>query len=173
MHVLDIQDALVEFLQDALKDYLLPSKEGIEKAPKVYDGYLPSKKNERRGEDDSEQDYPFIIVRYIGDEDELSKQNTVIFKILIGTYNNDEQHGWRDTVGLMIRIKTKLKEQQTFGSANLTGTIGSALFENQRKPLWRGLMEVEFEMPQIQRKWSGFEDEYYRNSNEEGNTAGY
>lgn len=153
MHALDILDNLVSFLQTAMKDFLLPTKDGVEKPPTVYDGYLPAKKNVRRGEDDPEQeDYPFIIVRYMGDEDEIYKQNNIAFKIVVGTYSQDEQHGWRDTMGLMIRIKTKLREEQAIGSAMLTGKVSTALFENQSKPMWHGVMEVEFEMPQIQTK---------------------
>ena len=163
MHALDIVDQLVAFLQNAMSDYLLPTKEGVEKPPTVYDGYLPAKKNVRRGEDDPEQeDYPFIIVRYLGDEDELHKQNNIAFKLLVGTYNQDEQHGWRDALGLMIRIKTKLREEQAIGSAMLTGKISTRLFEEQLKPMWHGMMEVEFEMPQIQTKnRSVLDSEFY------------
>lgn len=153
MHALDITDQLVAFLQGAMNDYLLPTKDGVEKPPTVFDGYLPAKKNARRGEDDPEQeDYPFIIVRYLGDEDELQKTNNIAFKFVVGTYNQDEQRGWRDTLGLMIRIKTKLREQQAIGTAILTGKVSTALFEEQAKPMWHGVMEVEFEMPQIQIK---------------------
>ena len=153
MHALDIVDALVVFLQNAMSDYLLPTKDGVEKPPTVYDGYLSAKKNARRGEDNPEhEDYPFIIVRYLGDEDELHQQNTIAFKLLVGTYNQDEQHGWRDTLGLMTRIKTKLREEQVIDSAMLTGKISTGLFEEQLKPMWHGVMEVEFEMPQIQIK---------------------
>lgn len=161
MHALNILDDLVVFLEDALKDMLLQTKAGVEKAPAIFDGYLPPKQNaNKRGQEDTEQeDYPFVIVRYVGDEDDLFKENIISFKFLIGTYSNDEQHGWRDTMSVMIRIKTKLREQQAIGSANLTGTISTALFEEQRKPMWHGMMQVDFDMPQIQRNWSGFEDE--------------
>ncbi|WP_342471636.1 hypothetical protein MHH70_12525 [Metasolibacillus sp. FSL H7-0170] len=153
MHVLSILDDLVTFLQKEMADYILKTKDGIEKAPTVYGGYLPPKVNKRRGEDSPEQeDYPFIIVRYLGDEDRMFDSNQVTYRILVGTYNEDEQNGWRDTIGLMIRVKTKLREEQYIGAASLTGTIESALFENQMKPSWHGVMEVTFDIPQIQQK---------------------
>lgn len=171
MHVLNVVDDLVAFLKDELKDMLLQTKAGDLKSPAVFDGYLPPKQS-KRGEDTEQEDYPFVIVRYLGDEDEIFNRNVVTFRLLIGTYSQDEQHGWRDTLSVMIRIKSRLKKRQTIGSANLTGTISSALFEEQRKPIWHGVMEVEFEIPQIQRDWSGFEDEYYRDSSEEGEIFG-
>lgn len=151
MSSLDIVDVLVEFLQDALKEVRLQTKdETILKAPTVYDGYLPPKQNRKRGEDDPEQeDYPFVIVRYLGEEDELFKQNTMDFRILVGTYNKDEQHGWRETLSVMNKIKFALKEANSVGAAALTGKIESALFEEQMKPTWHGVMEVSFETPQV------------------------
>lgn len=155
MTSLDILDALVIFLQDALKEMLLSTKdETVLKAPTVYDGYLPPKQNRKRGEDDPEQeDYPFVIVRYLGEEDEMFKENNMNFRILVGTYSKDEQRGWRDTLNVMNRIKIKLKERQVIGNANLSGKIESALFEEQMKPTWHGVMEVAFETPTVQ--WNG------------------
>lgn len=168
MHVLNLVDDIVDLLKNALKDMLLQTKEGELKPPAIYAGYLPPKQNLTRRTDDTElEDYPYVIIRYIGDIDEVFKRNIATLRILIGTFSEDEQNGWRDTVSVMIRIKSALKKQQTLGSANLTGSIGSSMFENQQKPLWKGVMEVEFEIPQIQRDWSGFEDEYYRDSYEE------
>lgn len=163
MHSLDVTDALVEFLVNALSEMSLRTKdENVLKAPTVFDGYLPPKKNARRGEEDNEQeDYPFVIVRYLSEDDELFNQNTIKFRLLIGTYSKDEQHGWRETLGVMNRIKLSLKEAQTVGCANLTGKIESALFEEQMRPMWHGVMEVEFETPQIQ--WNGSEEnDYYK-----------
>lgn len=163
MHSLDVLDAIVLFLQEKLSDLLLKTKEeDVLKPPTIYDGYLPAKKNiSRRGEDDPEhEDYPFVIVRYISEKDEVHVKKTINFKLLIGVYNKDEQHGWRDALALMNRIELLLKETQIIGAASLTGDVEKGLFEEQMKPMWHGVMEVTFELPQVQTKWSVLEDEF-------------
>lgn len=161
MHSLDILDHIVEFIRKDLSEMRYQTKdENVLKPPTVFDGYLPPKKN-RRGETETEQeDYPFVIVRYLGETDEVHKENHMRFRLLVGTYNRDEQHGWKDTLTIMNRIKFALKEQQVIGSANLTGKVESALFEDQARPTWHGIMEVEFETPQIQWNRSVWKDEY-------------
>ncbi|MCE4044560.1 hypothetical protein LXM56_10520 [Lysinibacillus fusiformis] len=148
-------DDLVDFLNEALKEMRLPTKdENIEKAPTVYDGYLPPKKNpSRRGEDTEQEDYPYVIVRYLGEEDEQYKENVVTLRLLIGTFSKNEQHGWRDTLNVMNRIKISLGKKQVIGAASLTGKIGMALFEEHPKPMWHGVMEVQFNLPQV--VWEG------------------
>lgn len=162
MHSLNILDSLVSFIEEALSDMSFQTKdENVWKAPSVFDGYLPPKKNKRRGEEETEQeDYPFVIVRYLGESDEVYAKNIMRFRLLIGTHNLDEQHGWKDTLAIMNRIKFELKETQVVGAANLTGTIESALFEEQRRPSWHGIMEVAFDTPQIQWNRSAWRDEY-------------
>lgn len=164
MHSLDITDALVEFLSEALSEMRLQTKdENVWKAPMIFDGYLPPKQNTRarRGEEvDEQEDYPFVIVRYLGEEDELFNRNTMQFRFLIGTYSKDEQHGWRDTLNVMNRIKIALKEAHMIGNASLTGKITSTLFEEQMRPMWHGVLEVEFETPQVQINRSVFPNEF-------------
>ena len=155
MHALDVLDNLVQFLHDNLQDFLLQTENGNEVPPKVYDGYLPPKQNNRAGRNEDtplQEDYPFIIVRYLDDDDEMYVSNRVAYRIIVGTYSDDEQHGWRENMGLMIRIKSLLRQQQIIGAANLVGKIETRLFEEQRKPSWHGYMVVEYEIPQIQEK---------------------
>lgn len=158
---LNLVDDLVSFLTEALKEMQLPTKdESVLKAPTVYDGYLPPKKNVRRGESTEDEDYPFVIVRYLGEEDDLDKEDTIHLRIIVGTYSTDEQYGWRDTLNVMNRIKIAVKKQQTIGSASLTGKIEIALFEEHLKPMWHGVMEMQFTMPQIEWEGSSVLDEY-------------
>lgn len=155
MHALDVLDSLVKFLSDSLQDYLLQTESGNEVPPAVHDGYLPPKLNQRsRKDEDSpvQEDCPFVIVRYLDDDDEMYNSNRVAYRIVVGTYSEDEQHGWRETLALMIRIKSILREQQIIGSANLVGSLKTHLFEEQRKPHWHGYMVAEFEIPQVKEK---------------------
>lgn len=152
MDSLNMTDELVAFLKKELSEMRLQTKdEDVFKAPTVYDGYLPQKKNVRRGETDDEQDYyPFVIVRFLDEEDDLKDKNVMKFRILVGTYSKDECHGWRDTLHVMNHIKFALKEVGFVGPGELTGKIEAGLFEEQAKPIWRGIMEVSFATPPVQ-----------------------
>lgn len=160
MHSLNILDDIVKFIEQTLSEMRFQTKDDtVTKAPAVFSGFLPPKKN-RRGENETEQeDYPFVIVRYLGETDDINVKNVMRFRLLVGTYNRDEQYGWKDTLSIMNRIKFSLKEQQIIGSANLTGKIDSALFEEQMRPNWHGIMEIEFDTPQIQWNRSAWKDD--------------
>ncbi|MGE7942820.1 hypothetical protein ACQKNB_12100 [Lysinibacillus xylanilyticus] len=164
MDSLSMTDELVAFFTEKLADLSLQTKdENVFKAPTVYDGYLPPKKNARRGEEDTEQDdYPFVIVRFLYEKDNLKDKNVMKFRLLIGTYSKDDRQGWRDTLDVMNHMKFALKEVGSVGPGLLTGEIEAALFEEQMKPLWRGVMEVEFATPPVQLDWSVLDDEFKR-----------
>jgi len=145
-------DELVAFFSKELADIRLQTKdENVLKAPTIYDGYVPQKKNTKRGEEDTEQDdYPFVIVRFLHEKDNLKGNNVMKFRILVGTYSKDERQGWRENLHVMNHIKFALKEVGFVGPGELTGEIELALFEEQMKPLWRGIMEVDFATPAVQ-----------------------
>lgn len=148
--------AIANFLRENLKDMRFPTKTGIEKTPTVHEGYLPPKKNPKRGEnpDLPEQvDYPFVIVRFLGEEDDIDKDECIFsFRIPVGTYNEDEQNGWKDLTGLITRIKFLLKRKRFIGGGELTKKIETAIFEEQMKPTWHGIMDVNFKMHSAQQE---------------------
>lgn len=162
MDSLSLTDELVAFFTEKLANMSLQTKdENVFKAPTVYDGYLPPKKNARRGEEDTEQDdYPFVIVRFLYEKDNLKDKNVMKFRLLIGTYSKDDRQGWRDTLDVMNHMKFALKEVGSVGPGLLTGEIEAALFEEQMKPLWRGVMEVEFATPPVQFDRSALGEEF-------------
>lgn len=160
MHGINLVDALKDFLQEKLQDMELPTKSPeILKAPTIFTGYLPPKSNKR--EESDPEDYPFVIVRFLGHGDKIHDKKTMAIRIIIGTYSKDEQNGWRENVNVWDRIELALKEEQAIGPFNLAGVIDFDLFEEQLRPSWHSTAVLEFEVPQIQRNWSGFEDEYY------------
>lgn len=153
MHAIALVDSLVEFIKEVVKQYNLATKiEGVNKTPDVYPGYLPPK------DDDDEElvpnDYPFVIVRYVSEDDEISDKNTIRVRLIIGTRSDDEQNGWRDTVNIATRIKIELKKKMIIDSFSLTGKVQTELFEEQLRPYWHAVMELEFESPQVQYEWS-------------------
>ncbi|MBB5148655.1 hypothetical protein [Ureibacillus thermosphaericus] len=155
--------AIASFLQENLKDMRFPSKNGIEKTVTVHKGYLPPIKNLKRGEEQESDDYPFVIVRYLGEEDDTDKEKCILnFRILLGAFNDDAQNGWKDVVGLSTRIKFLLKRQKFIGSGELTGKIETAIYEEQMKPTWHGVMDVNFKMHSAQQEIGGMiEDDFF------------
>lgn len=95
--------AIRSFLTDVCKDYALETEDGQKKAPKVVNGYLPY-------ESDSEQDFPFVIVRAESAEtDEGTTQVDV--SIIIGVYAGDDDSnpvGHDVCLEIMARIRTAL-----------------------------------------------------------------
>ena len=162
MHAIDLVDNLKVFLQEKLNDLELQTKSPeIFKAPTVHGGYLPPKPSRRdRDEENDPDDYPFVIVRFLGHGDKIHDKKTMAARIIIGTYSKDEQNGWRENVNVWNRIELALKEAQAVGPFNLTGQIDFDLFEEQMRPSWHSTAVLEFEAPQIQRDWSVLEDEF-------------
>lgn len=148
MTPLELVDELIKFLRKTVKDYNLETKlDGIRKAPDVYSGYLPSKTR-----DDDVTIFPYIIVRFLSEED--SDEDTVNIRLIIGTYSEDDQDGWRDVVNIATRIKIALKKVQVIGSYSLGDKIKIELFEEQPFPQWFATMDLSFTIPQVQLDWS-------------------
>ena len=162
MHGIDLVDTLKDFLQDKLKDMELQTKvPEILKAPTVYGGYLPPKPSRAgRDEETDPEDYPFVIVRYLGHGDKIHDKKTIAVRIVIGTYSKDEQNGWRENLNVWNRIELAVKETQAVGPFNLAGQIDFDLFEEQMRPSWHSAAVLEFEAPQVQWDRSVLKDEF-------------
>lgn len=160
MHAIELVDTLKNFLQEKLKDMELQTKvSDMLKAPTVHSGYLPPKPS-KRDEETEPEDYPFVIVRYLGHGDKIHDKKTMAVRIIIGTYNKDEQNGWRENLNVWNRIELALKEAQVVGSFNLAGQIDFELFEEQMRPSWHSAAVLEFEAPQLQWDRSVLEDDF-------------
>ena len=148
MTPIELVDALVEFLKEVVKEYDLSTKvDGISKAPDVHAGYLPPK-----SKDDSATEFPYIIVRYLSEDD--VDADTVNVGLIIGTHSEDEQNGWRDPLNIATRIKIALKKVRYIDSYSLSGPIKIELFEEQPFPYWFAIMDLNFNIPQVQFEWS-------------------
>lgn len=155
MTPIDLVDGLVEFIEGVVKDYNLTTKiEGKNKAPSVYAGYLPPQEDDEDEEALAPKDYPFVIVRFLSDTDDIASNEVTNIRVLVGTHSEDDQNGWRDTVNIATRIKIELKKKQTLGPFALTGKIQTELFEEQLRPFWHAVMDLSFHIPQVQLEWS-------------------
>lgn len=152
MTPIELVDGLVESIKGVVKDYDLSTKvDGVKKSPSVYAGYLPPDDDE--DENLAPQDYPFVIVRFLSDTDENDSDTTNI-RLVIGTHSEDEQNGWRDALNIATRIKIELKKKQIIGPFALIGKIQTELFEEQLRPYWHVIMDLSFNIPQVQTEWS-------------------
>lgn len=148
MTPIELVDTLIDFLKEVVKEYDLTTKiNGVSKAPEIHSGYLPPKS---KGDDTS--DFPYIIVRYLSEDD--SEADTVNLRVVIGTHSEDEQNGWRDTLNIATRIKIALKKKRIFGPFSLTDKVAIELFEDQPFPYWFAIMDLSFNIPQVQFEWS-------------------
>lgn len=94
-------DELKGFLEGVVKNYWLETNRDINKPPQVITGYLPPKKST------PDPDYPFVIVRLVEGTDN-QEGATIIIKIIVGTYSEDAQNGWRDVANIIQRIWVEL-----------------------------------------------------------------
>lgn len=155
MTPIELVDALVGFIKEVVKEFNLSTKvDGMYKAPSVHAGYLPPREDD---EDESLEpsDYPFVIVRFVADTDDIESNESTNIRLIIGTHSEDEQNGWRDTMNIATRIKIELKKKQILGPFALNGKILTELFEEQLRPFWHVIMDLSFNVPQVQTEWSG------------------
>jgi hypothetical protein len=140
-------DDLVVFIESVVKDFVLETNtKGIRKAPQVIGGYLEDKKP---GAQQNPPDIPYVIVRYLEDND-TDESNTAQFRIIAGTYSQDEQNGWRDVVNVITRIKVALLKKKFIGAFCIERPMRTELPEEQPFPEWVCVLTITVTMPQVQ-----------------------
>lgn len=133
MVVNELTRALREFIAEAVKEYLLPTKNGDAKAPTVVNGYLPPKRTNR-----DVDDFPFIVVR--ADAGSTDADNSLIdVSIIIGCYSQ-EFDGHEYCINVMSRINKALTSM-TNGTLNdrymLQYPLVWQMVEDQPYPQWQ------------------------------------
>lgn len=142
-------DTMIKFIEPVVENFELQSNvPDIKKAPQVIGGFLSEKK---RSQEQDPPDFPFVIVRYIDDEDKGDGTNVATVKIIVGTYSEDYQDGWRDCMNVVIRIKEELLKQRIIGGPfRVEYPIKIELPEEQPFPEWAAFLTVKIIMPSIQ-----------------------
>ncbi len=142
--------AIRSFLTDVCKDYALGTEGGETRTPKIVNGYLPY-------ESDSEQDFPFVIVR--ADSASTDGDMTdVDVDIIIGTYVPDDTHpvGHDVCLEIMARIRTALvglPEQLLEKRYQLQMPISWDMPAEQPYPYWQLNMSTKWSIHNP-RPWS-------------------
>jgi hypothetical protein len=136
---------LRDFINNAVKDYRLPVKDGEGRAPQIINGYLPPK---RSSDDD---DFPFVIVRAEAGNCER-EQTEITVAIIIGCYTK-EYNGHEYCLNVMTRIRNALCSMENNILANkyvLQFPISWEVPQNQPWPQWQLDMTThwDFNTPQ-------------------------
>jgi len=150
-------DELIKFIGPVVANFELQTnvKTAPPKAPQVIGGYLREKKP---GEKQDPPDFPYVIVRYLEDND-TDDTDIAQIRIMAGTYSEDTQDGWRDCMNVVTRIKEALLEQRYIGRAfRIEKPIRTELPEEQPFPEWVALMTVTVTMPQVQEEGGYLQD---------------
>lgn len=147
MTPIDLVDRLIEEIKVIVKDFHLDTNvPGVKKAPQVISGYLGEKKP---GAKQDPPDFPFVIVRYLEDNDD-GQQHTANIRILVGTYSEDAQNGWRDTLQVATRIKNELLKKRFIGPFSIEYPVKMEIYEEQPCPEWAASVTFSVSMPKVQ-----------------------
>lgn len=131
-------DELRNFIDDVVKNYWLETNKDLNKPPQVVTGYLPPKKST------PDPDYPFVIVRLVEGTDN-QESATVTVKIIVGTYSEDAQNGWRDVANIIQRIWTELFKRRVIAKKfRVEYPMKFEMPEEQPFPEWVGIMTTNW-----------------------------
>ena len=124
--------ALRLFIEDAVKDFRLPTKSGELRAPIILNGYLPPK---RSGVED---EFPFVLVR--PDKGSTDRDKTEVdVSIIVGCYS-EEFDGYELCFNVMTRIRDALASMDCGTLANkyqLQYPLKWENFDEQPWPQWQ------------------------------------
>lgn len=129
---IELAEALRAAIAEAVKDLMLPVKNGEPRPPQVINGYLPPKRS------NTADDYPFVIVRLEnGTNDREETETSVTF--IIGCYS-EEFDGHEHCINVMSRIKNFLFSMPNNILADryvLQFPMSWELVSDQPYPQWR------------------------------------
>lgn len=153
MSPVDLIDAICEFLTLTVKDLQLKTQSGDQRPPQIVAGYLPPK-NPKKPEL-QEEDFPFVIVRFISLEDVSEKSGgtgrdyaQAVIKLVIGAYSHDAQDGWRDVANTATRIWIDLFKKRVIAKKyRIEYPCLFEMPEEQPYPQWIGEMTTRWIVP--------------------------
>jgi hypothetical protein len=136
-------DALRGFVDGIVKEYWLETnRREKSKPPQVVMGYLPAKNST------PEPDYPFVIIR-LAEGTDKKDGSTVVVKIIVGTYSEDSQNGWRDVANIIQRLRFELFKHGVVGKKfRVEYPMKFEIPEEQPYPEWIGIMTTTWAMAQ-------------------------
>lgn len=136
-------DELRDFVDTVVKNYVLETKRPeLTKPPQVLTGYLPPKNST------PDPDFPFVIVRLVNVTD-TQDGATVTVNIIVGTYSEDAQNGWRDVANISQRIWTELFKKRVLAKKyRVEYPMKFEMPDEQPFPEWVGIMTTTWTVAQ-------------------------
>ncbi|GIO09667.1 hypothetical protein J31TS6_56950 [Brevibacillus reuszeri] len=149
---IDMINILAHRIEKIVKDYQLETKmKGLSKAPDVYTGYLGKRFTALPS---AGPEVPWIIVRYLGDEDEADGCSGNV-RIIVCTFSEDDENGWRDPLNVLTRLKQQLLAHPNIGGPfRIERPFETELPEEQPFPEWIAGMTFKVTLPQVFEEWS-------------------
>lgn len=144
MTIYHVMQDFKEVLEAAVKEAHLKTKLNVIKDPQIVLGYLDPLQEEDKGQ----EDFPYIIVRYINDMT-LEEQSNLSLKLIFGAYSEDIE-GWVDVLHLMELVKKAVLTKPVFNFYTIDRPIKTSMPEEQPYPYFFGFMELTLTIPQLQ-----------------------
>ncbi|WGV57791.1 hypothetical protein QIH01_20180 [Brevibacillus brevis] len=135
--------SLQTFLEQVVANVELTSPKSASARPQVFLEALPQRKA-----DSQEEDYPFIIVRAAGGEDQADG-STFSITLLVGTHSKSDD-GFIDVLNIIEDVRQALLKKRVVGqSFRMELPFKWKLYDEQPYPGWIGEMNTLWTIPQV------------------------
>lgn len=132
--------ALQRFLEDVLKDCLLPVSDGSFRAPDIVNSYLPV-------DQDGNDDNPFVIVRAVSSSAGREAIDVDV-ALIVGCYDPEQsQDGFNQVLEIIARIRTALMGME---NQVLKDIDGGERFQFKPEITWENVSDQAYPYFQLQ-----------------------
>lgn len=137
-------DELTKVVAAAVSEIVLETPRGAKRAPRVVPGWMPTEDPRK------DEDFPYVVVRYIGHEDRGEGDSVAKVNIIAGTHAEDPQ-GWRDLVNVLECVRITLLKNRVVGKKfRMALPLKSNIPPyDQPYPKWVGELQSEWVIPQL------------------------
>ncbi|MOA39969.1 hypothetical protein D3C78_1617920 [compost metagenome] len=103
-------------------------------------------------QDDRDERWPFIVIRYSDSEDNDEGYRTVTIDLTFGS-EGEGSRGYMDVLHLMEHVRISLMRETWDGwSFRLTRPLNMGFYDEQADPFWLGYMSTTWDVPSIEQE---------------------
>lgn len=148
-----LQRALSADLETLFRNDRFKTPDGGTAPPKAYAQFLP-----RRESDDSEDPFPYFIVRVeSGGVESPTAPHEVTVTVLVGIFDDaTENNGHFGVLEIIERIQRHYAETPALGGATVSVPFHYALQDEESYPYFIGACSLTFQLPAPQSAWSEY-----------------
>ncbi|MDY2573595.1 MAG: hypothetical protein SPH94_08505 [Fusobacterium necrophorum] len=112
--ILQIEDAMIQKLKELFRDELFQRKDGEKVLINIFNNFIPMKNYQEKVKEkkESEDDIPFILLRYKSDQQTLREgryDSFIDFEMIVGVYE-ESSVGHRQALKIVDKIKKEFME---------------------------------------------------------------